>query len=169
MVKVVGIYQIKAPDGKMYIGASRNIYQRFNHHKNICTTKHRKLRESLDKFGRNNHEYLILHKLPSDVSDDVIDRYEVFYIEQFKSCGIGLLNLTSGGRVNFKFTQDSIDSMKGKQGKHMKGRRLSDESIEKIRAKLKGIKRSEETKRKLSEGKMGAKNPMFGKHTNNKS
>lgn len=63
------------------------------------------------------------------------------------------------------------EETKKKIGNANRGRVISKEGRERMRlAKLgkTGFKRSEETKRKLREQKLGSKNPMFGKHTNNR-
>ena len=167
MKKITGIYRISSPIGSVYIGASRNILQRFNQHKNKAITKHRLLRDSLDQYGVKNHKFEIIYVLPHDVLDKVLFDYEELHINQYKEFGITLLNLREGG-IGGKHSEETIAKMKGNNGKHMIGRKLSAESIAKRTAKLKGMKRSEEARRNLSLSKMGAKNPMFGKHTNNK-
>lgn len=68
---------------------------------------------------------------------------EIFWIAYFKSIGCRLTNVTiGGGGAN--------------------GMKQSPEAIAKRMAKCIGQKRSEETKKKLSESKKGEKNHMFG-------
>lgn len=165
MTKIVGIYKITTPDNKAYIGQTRNFAHRVRLHKH--STKQIKLKESINQYGRNAHIFDLIHELPNDITQDVLDDYERLYMDQYRECGIELLNLKQGG-ANGKHCNESIEKMKGKLGKWMIGRSPSDEIIAKIVSKTKGMKRSEETRRRLSESKKGAKNPMFGKNTNNK-
>ena len=69
------------------------------------------------------------------------------------------------------FGKHHTEETKAKIGNANRGRVMSQQAREKMRlSKLgkKGMKRTEETKRKLREQKLGSKNPMWGKHTNNK-
>lgn len=53
------------------------------------------------------------------------------------------------------------------KGHHNRGKKFSEEHIEKLRLANIGKKLSEEHKKKISEGIKGEKNPMYGKHHTN--
>lgn len=97
MPRITGIYKITSPDGCIYIGQSRDIHNRLRyylpkiHH-------HPKLKISVDKFGWDAHVKKIIHSLPLDISDEILDKYEVLYMDLYKNCNIELLNVKEGGR-----------------------------------------------------------------------
>lgn len=69
------------------------------------------------------------------------------------------------------FGKHHSEETKRKIGNANRGRVISQSGREKMRlAKLgkKGMKRTDETKEKLRQQKLGNKNPMYGKHTNNR-
>jgi group I intron endonuclease len=108
---MIGIYKITSPSGKVYIGQSWDIKSRWTHYKQHGRKhKQAKLENSFDKYGVKNHKFEICHELPSDVSQDVLDRYEQFYMDLYRDCGIELLNLREGG-YGAKHTQESKDKI----------------------------------------------------------
>jgi group I intron endonuclease len=130
---MVVIYKIQSPSGKVYIGQTWNFKKRMSNYKNMASKKQPMLHRSLLKYGVDNHEFMILHELPNDVDQNILDRYEQLYIDQFRACGTVLLNIREAGS----------------RGKH------SAESIEKLRKANIGRKCSEEFKKKRSEYMMG--------------
>ncbi len=133
----VGIYAITFPHGEIYIGQSRNILSRRSKHFNLKFNRHPKLKECLLKYGVQNCSFDVIYPLPSDVSNEVLDAYESFYIMQFKEAGNELLNMTNGGigshgRVLSKETINKIRvANTGKPGTFL-GRKHSEESKIKI-------------------------------------
>src|SRR5438105_2673905 len=93
----VGIYKITSPSGKVYIGQSRDIKYRFQRYRRLSCKSKPKILSSLTKYGSCNHSFDIIHSLPLDVSQDIINKYEVFYMELYTACGIDLLNIKGGG------------------------------------------------------------------------
>ena len=55
-------------------------------------------------------------------------------------------------------------SLHNKGNKYSVGRKLSDETKQKIGKSMEGFKHSEETRRKMSESRKGKNNPFYGKH-----
>ncbi len=132
---MVGIYSIQSPSGKIYIGQSWAIEKRFNWYKNHKANEQPALKNSFNKYGFDSHELKILHELPNDVSQDILDQYECLYMDFYKDAGIILLNVKGGGRG----------------GKH-------NESTKKILSEQRiGVKKSEETKKKMGEWQKGLK------------
>jgi NUMOD3 motif len=67
------------------------------------------------------------------------------------------------GEKNPMFNKTHTVETREKLRKLSLGKKMSQESIDKIVKKLKGMKRSNEAKRNLSLSKMGEKNPFYGK------
>lgn len=137
-MKVCGIYRIESPSGKVYIGQSYDIYNRFKVHKSRAKLKKHKckLYSSFEKYGFENHLFSIAHQLPKDVTKDILTSYEQIYFDQYKCAGVDLLNL-----------KEIVNSSKGI--KH------SDETRIKVVAALTGRVCSPETRRKISEAQIG--------------
>jgi group I intron endonuclease len=113
-----GIYKITSPTKNVYIGQSTNISARFRQHKSSC--KNQFLKTSFKKHGYENHEFEILHMLPIDIDQDVLNEYEILYIDFYKSANIKLFNLRDGGNHGGKMSKELIDKLTAKKiGKKM--------------------------------------------------
>lgn len=62
-----------------------------------CNKAQRHLYNSLLKYGYNIHTFEIVHKLPEDTTQKVLDTYEQLYIDLHRDCGIVLLNIREAG------------------------------------------------------------------------
>jgi group I intron endonuclease len=112
-----GIYRITSPSKKVYIGQSINLSDRMRQHK--YSEKNYYLKNSLLKYGFDNHKFEIIHELPSDIDRNILDDYEIFYISQYKSANMELMNLTEGGKST-KMSKELIDRLTLKKiGKKM--------------------------------------------------
>jgi hypothetical protein len=113
---MIGIYKITSPSGKVYIGQSWTIELRLSKYKQTKWDKQRKLYCSFKKYGLENHKFEVVHELPVDVEQEVLDRYEQLYMDLYRDCGIELLNLREGGSRG-KLSEESkklmSDSRKG--------------------------------------------------------
>jgi len=150
----IGIYKITSPSDKIYIGQSWDLKKRFRKYKNLKCERQPKIFNSLVKYGFDNHTIEIICEFNcDDVTQDILDQKEIFYINEYKKNGFEMMNLASGGS----------------KGKH------SEETKEKLR-KIKGTlhpsygkKRSKEFCEKIKGegnanfGNKGEKNPNFGK------
>jgi len=89
----IGIYKIINPKGKIYIGKSKNIENRWNDYIKIqrCSQQ-RKLYYSLKKYGSENHIFEIIEKCLIEECNNK----EKYWIKFYNSVEIGL-NLTEGG------------------------------------------------------------------------
>lgn len=130
---MVGIYKITSPTGKVYIGQSWNLTKRCSSYSRVECTGQPKLYSSLLKHGWTSHTFEVVHQLPIDVSQDVLDRYEILYWQYQVDCGFDILNVKEPG----------------------KGGRHSAETKAKISTKQKGIPKSEATKAKMSSWQKG--------------
>lgn len=190
--KICGIYKIESPTGKIYIGQSKDILRRWRHYRSLGCKMQPYLYNSFLKHGTINHKFDILHELPFDVSQKVLNDYELFYINQYKMISI-MLNLKGGlvlgshsiesrekmsiSRKGVKQSKEAIlkkiASTTGKKrtedackniSKSLTGRKLSKETKIKISAAHKGKCLSEKTRKLLSESRRGRNNHFFGKH-----
>lgn len=95
--KIVGIYKITSPSGKVYIGQSWDIRQRLKYYKAGHCKGQLKIHNSLLKYSFNAHSFEIIYELPSDTTQSVLDEFETFFIQQFTEAGIEMLNIRPGG------------------------------------------------------------------------
>lgn len=137
---MVGIYKITSPTGKVYIGQSWNLQQRANAYKQLNCTKQPKLHSSLLKHGWANHTFEIIHALPSDIDQTILNTYETHYWQQYLDCGHQMLNVKEPGS-NGRHSKES----KQKITNSKLGKKRSAETIKKVADSLRGIKRSNET------------------------
>lgn len=163
-IKITGIYKITSPSGRVYIGQSRNIINRIKKHY-AKTSRCFALCASFKKYGVNEHSYEVIQHPPNDISNDVLNTYEILYIGQYKEVGARLLNIKSGGygggkSLNKKQPPVKIlkpkvykplsEEAKLKISKKLKGRTIPAEVRAKISAATKGKQKSEETRLKFS-------------------
>ena len=89
---MIGIYKITSPSNKIYIGQSLNIEKRFYDYKKLfnCKGQHYLYRSFL-KYGIENHTFEVIHELPLDVEQKILDKYEVLYWQQYKDLGFEML------------------------------------------------------------------------------
>lgn len=148
-MKIFGIYKITSPSNKIYIGQSRDIINRKYRYKSGNVSRQRMLYASLKKYGWENHKFEIIHELPKDVSQEVLDSYEITYIKQYKDCGFKMMNLTDGGRgyvlseetkkriskAKIKYYNDNPDAI-NRASIAMKKRHKENENIRKNHSKF---------------------------------
>lgn len=153
-MQMVGIYKITSPTNKINIGQSWNIEKRKKDYSTFNCKGQIKLYNSLIKHGWNNHKFEIIHKLPQDVSQEVLDNYEIFYHQLYKDCGFEMLNIREPGRGGklSEETKQKLSKPKPKNfgiqvSKRMKGN-----------TNLLGVKYSKESKLKQSLSHLGKVN-----------
>lgn len=106
---MTAIYKITSPEGHVYVGQTRCFIKRYSQHKSKHGTQSY-LHKSFRKHGFESHKFEIIHELPKDTTQDVLDNYECFCIEQYKECGIVMLNSREGGK-NGKPSKEHIGQM----------------------------------------------------------
>lgn len=129
MAALIGIYCIKSPSGKVYIGSSLNINRRWNYYKNYNCREQRKLYYSLKKYGVENHIFEVLEEC--NIED--LFHKEHFWQKKFNSVEEGL-NCVYERSVNIKkeFSKETRDRIsKSKKGhtpwnKGLKTNKLAD-------------------------------------------
>jgi group I intron endonuclease len=166
------IYIIISPSNKIYIGRTICFRKRENSYKRMDCKEQIRLFRSFQKYGVNSHQINVL--LKCDIEE--LNFWEHFYIKLFNTFNSEYgLNLTSGGDAN-----EHNEETKLKIGKSNKGKIISKETREKqsiiqkekyrnltqeekisrgkkIGSKLKGLKKTEEWKLKMSVVKSGVK------------
>lgn len=135
---MVAIYKIQNPAGEVYIGQSSNYKRRFKEYGIMMCKDQPRIYNSLCLHGAGNHIFSVVHELPSDSEVEVIDRYEQFYMDLYRDCGVVLLNIREAGL----------------NGKH---------DISTVK-KMSSVIRSDEFCRKVSERNRGNKNWVGKKH-----
>lgn len=163
--KICGIYKITSPTGKIYIGQSVDIINRFKHYKLGHSKQQVKLFHSLNKHGFESHKFEILEEC---FMEDLNEK-EIFYISKFNSFNSkNGLNLRSGGCQNSLISDETrsrmsesrkgnksalgmihSDESKKKMSEKHKGKKFTAEHIENMRKACLGKKLSDETKRKI--------------------
>ncbi len=130
MNKICGIYKITSPSGKIYIGQSRDINRRIHHYKYNFGKGQPRIYNSIMKYGWENHNFEII----CECDESELNKLEIYYIRFYDTFNsIQGMNLNEGGNSSC----------------------LLDETKKKISKSLKGIKRSKETKEKMSISKKG--------------
>lgn len=138
--------------GLVYIGATNNIYRRLVEHKYRAKSVTLPLYTSYREYGIDKHKVDVIHELPLDVERSVIDRYEVVYYNQYKECGVKMLNCRDAG-VRGKLH----DEHKNKVRNALIGRFCGNKNPRF------GVKHTEEVKLLISQLKKGKRGPNFGK------
>jgi len=178
-MKKIGIYKIISPNGKIYIGQSIDIENRFKTYLRYSCKSQIKLLASLKKYGAENHKYEILI-ICSKEDLCIQEKYFVDLYNSFNS--VNGLNIRDGGGNSAKISEEQklkiSNSLKGKKHsperveKNRLGQLNKKSSIEKrLREKLfPKVKKqrvirvlSQEEKEHLSKINLGINNPNFGK------
>lgn len=148
------IYKIVSPTGKIYIGKTCRIKERKAHYRcaSNCLSQQRVVINSLRKYGFDNHLFEIIDEFYS--GNDYASGKEMFWIRSFMSNRSKWpneegMNLTDGGEGVFGAKFHNRQS-------NFKGKTWSDEHKKRIglskigNTYTKGIKLSEETRKKIS-------------------
>jgi group I intron endonuclease len=184
MTKIVGIYKITSPSGRVYIGQSRNLEKRWKKYALGNSVKQKKLHNSFKKHGKNNHAFAIICTLPDDVDNETLTRYEQLYMDSYRDCLGNIMNVKDAGSSG-KMSEESkrIVSEKNIGRKHkpetielfkilkknnkarlgMKNKPITEKRRKQLSEFLKanplfkGRNHTEESKRKISLAKTGVK------------
>ena len=146
-----GIYIIRnKTNNKIYVGSAIDLHKRiYNHCYLLRKNEHRNphLQAAWNKYGEENFEFAVVEECEKD---------DLLFEEQF--------------------WLDRFDSYDNKYGYNICpiagstiGKKLSEETKEKIRTKAIGRKVSDEARKKMSEARCGNNNGMYGKHHSEES
>ena len=103
---MVGIYKITSPNNKVYIGQSWDIKRREGVYRREQCKKQNHIYNSIKEYGWEAHRFEHIHELPSDVSQETLNLYEVIYWELYIYAGTTMLNIKEPG-VNGKHSQET--------------------------------------------------------------
>jgi len=178
------IYKITSPSGKIYIGQTKNPGKRNRNYKGFNSPSSKivnqvKLYNSLRKYGWEKHTFEVIDECQfCGINNWLLDKLEIYWINEYDSFRNGL-NMTSGGQgvleINKgnEYTLGMIHSEEAKKkisesskgNKYNLGRIASGETKIKMRNSKKGKHRSDETKKKISDGHSGKKRkPLSDEH-----
>ncbi len=116
---MVGIYIIKNPFNKLYVGYSFDIDKRFNQYLNYNCRNQKSLYNSLRKYGAKLHTYSSIHIFKEDATLETLNKYERIYYDIFVNLGFEMLNLKVPGEIgNGKHGQETKDKISIKNRKH---------------------------------------------------
>lgn len=154
---IIGIYKITSPSDKIYIGQSWNILHRWADYGKKTSKYQRMLCFSFNKYGKKQHKFEIIHELPFDITQDVLNIYEQFYMDLYRDAGFILLNSReagSKGKLSDETKRRVSESLMGRPAwnKGLKGVvKMSQESKKKISDSLKSIKHTWKIGKKMPE------------------
>jgi len=87
-MKLIGVYKITSPSGKVYIGSSNNINNRICSYKNLKCYSQRRLYNSLLKYGWEQHVFEILEICVLDVLLEKEYMYGTYFKVLDKNSGL---------------------------------------------------------------------------------
>jgi len=98
---MVGIYKIINPEGRIYVGYSKNIEARWKSHRHNQHKTNYKLRESLTKYGGDSHLFEVIEEIDTSLlsrgqSDALLRKRERYWIKTLDTFYNGL-NSNGGG------------------------------------------------------------------------
>jgi group I intron endonuclease len=98
---MIGIYKITNPEGKAYVGLSKDIKKRFQSHKALQFKGNNKFRESLIKYGWDSHfceilEEIDISNLNRNEGNALLRKQERYWIDKLNTFYNGL-NENGGG------------------------------------------------------------------------
>jgi group I intron endonuclease len=134
------IYKIENPTGKIYIGKSVDFSSRLSAYRTLKCKDQQAIYNSLKKYGFDSHIITIIYQGPVDT----LYEKEIKYIQAYNSFKMNNpngLNLTKGGEGQLGYKQ-SLETIKKRVQAHI------------------GAKRSEETKKLMSDSAK-KRNPNF--------
>jgi len=153
---MIGIYKIVNPMGKIYIGQSINIPRRKSCYKGLDKkTIGPKIYNSLKKYGWESHQFLILE----ECSKEELHKRETYWkLETLKTINGDITqalfcNIHDVGSFG-PLSQYIIDKLKGQKRTPNTKKKMSEAKLNKP-SNFKGKKHSEESKTKMREAKIG--------------
>lgn len=157
MKKVAGIYKITSPSGKVYIGQSWDIHNRWRLHRADFNRGRGNphLVNSFRKYGVDTHTFEIIYQLPANPPNNTqynLDIWEQFLMDESRAEHVHLFNMREAGS-NGRPSKESIAKMVATR-RSRDNFAVSENALRKRRAALKGRPgrpHTEETKRLLAD------------------
>tara|TARA_B110000444_G_C18714816_1_gene535485 strand:+ start:276 stop:950 length:675 start_codon:yes stop_codon:yes gene_type:complete len=119
---MVGIYKITNPEGKAYIGLSKEIEKRWKSHKNLQFKENSKLRESLIKYGGDSHSFEVIEEiaissLKRAKANSLLRKRERYWIKKLDTFNSGLNSNGGGSGCNSHTAESKHKISEGLKGK----------------------------------------------------
>jgi len=157
MEKIVCIYKIKSPTNKIYIGQTRDYYQRIRFYKNMLCKKQSKLYNSFKKYGVDSHLFEIIYIC----NESELNYFEKYYVELYNTFNSNHgLNLREGGGCKGKLSEETKKKLsEGRKGNkhHNYGKKSSEATKKKLSNSHKGIYKDDKWRKNLSIANKGKK------------
>lgn len=147
-VYVVGIYKITSPSGKVYIGQSADIFQRWRAHESEFKNQNKttNLHNSFSEHGFENHIFEVVK--PCEKFE--LDELERYYQEEYLENSLNML-LTKTNNSPAKHSEET----RVKMSESHKGIIFSEEHRKQISKVRLGMTFSEEHRKNMSESRKG--------------
>jgi group I intron endonuclease len=167
MKKIIGIYKIISPTGRIYVGQSVNINKRFSDYKYKDVINQVRLCASFNKYGVDAHIFEIIEECEFELLN-IRERYwqDHYNVLSRKGLNCVLTETDEQPRVISEYTREKMkksalgkvfsDESKKKMSEAQK-RNMTDEKREYLKKLNLGRKHTEEQKRKISEKNKGKK------------
>lgn len=149
----IGIYKITNLSGKVYIGQTWQFKKRMWYYRKGHCKGQIGMHRSLLKYGVVNHSFELIHQLPKDCSQKVMDDYEQLYMDLYRNAGVLLLNMKEAGSKG----KPSIETRE-RMSIAASNKIVSKETVELLRFLTNN--KSESTRKKISEAQMGNKHRL---------
>lgn len=147
---MIAIYKITSPSGKVYIGQTCRPKKRITQYRNLQCKGQPGIYRSLLKYGWNQHVFEVIHELPSDCEQSVVNNYEILYYELYLTCGASMLNMMGPG-IGGKMSEQAKEKIRQKAI----GRKHKPDTLIKISNISRGKKFSDDHRIKLSKANKG--------------
>ena len=97
----IGIYTITAPDGRVYVGQSVNIEDRWKRYQKLQCKSQFRIYNSLQEHGAENHKFEIIKTWKHRPDKKMLDKAEIKLIDKLKKEGVTLMNVAPGGSIYY--------------------------------------------------------------------
>lgn len=134
MQKKSGIYKFTSPTGRVYIGSSNDIDNRYSYYKTTNAPKQTLLNRSFQKYGFDNHIFEIVEECSPEIRLDRERHYGELYNSLSDFGGLNLI-LPKIGEKPFAYSKE----LRAKFSEIAKNRKYAPETIEKFRKAKQGI------------------------------
>lgn len=139
-----GIYIIESPTNKIYVGQSVDLKTREQKYAKLNCDGQMRIYRSIQKYGWDAHKFSVIMPLRDDTDKAILNWYEQFFMDYYRSEGIELLNLKDAG-AHGRFSEES----KTKMSKSHTGKIMSEEHRKKLSEAGKKRKATPETRARM--------------------
>lgn len=161
---MIGIYKITSPKGRVYIGQSREIENRFSSYKREKEANKTQVRliRSFNKYGVGNHTFEIIE----ECEIDQLNIRERFWQDHYDVLNGGLNCILTETDILSRVYSNETKERRSGENHWAWGKTMSEDSRKKMSESAKLRKASVKTKEKLSEIRKGEGNSFYSKrHT----